>query len=716
MISPTAVEHQAQPTFREYLYMLQRWWWLIAAAAVAGLVLALMLSVAADPVYRGSTRVVVGRAATTTLGLLPDLTGASQNTYVETLAQIIKSRAVTDLAADKLGVPPDERPRVTRELRRGLDVLRVRGTDIIEIRAEGPTPDRASANANALADAFLQWNVDARRAQASAGRQFIEGQLSKVADELRAAENALAQFKASGGQAALSEQTTIALTRIADFEAQRRAATAERQAAEASLQEARRILGRQEPILPIEDPVAVQLRTDLARLETELASLRQQFTERHPQVVAAQARVTDITQQLRQLASARLAGRTVALNPLHQTLATQAITLEVQREALLAKERAMAGIVNQYIRDARTLPAKEVRLAGFMRNLKIAEDTYLLLSAKLQEARIAEASIVSDASVVDRAVPQGTPIRPRPALNALIGLLVGLLVGAGAGYGLGMWDTTFKSPEEVERVLGLPVLAAIPAVPTGRPTPGGDGKKLLMPIGQRRAPFAEAFRHLRTSLLYISPDTPLRSIEITSPGPGEGKSTISSNLSVAFAEAGKEVWLVECDLRKPVLALTFQPKTNFGLTELLVDGLSIEHAVQKTEFEHLSFVPSGTTPPNPAELLGSQKMRTFLQHSHNGAEMMILDAPPVLPVTDAAVLAPAVDGVVLVVRIDRTPRDAARRARQQLDAVGARVLGVVVNGMPVKGRGTSYYYAYSEYYDSDSEGKKAAPPVESQRT
>jgi capsular exopolysaccharide synthesis family protein len=706
---PRAHEPLPQPTLRDYIDVLLRRWWLIAAAAGGGLLIAALISVTSPPVYQASARLVVDRSGQSLL--VTDFTGLTQQTFVDTLTEIIKSRAVADLALKYL--PPTDHPNRTRtELRRGLEVQRVRGTDVIVLSSQGSTADQAAQNANAVARGFVEWDLEARRSQASAGAQFIEGQQAKVGQQLREAENALAAYKVSGGQVSLSQQTSIAVEKVAEFEAQRRVAAAERQATEASLRQARASLAQQSLQIPTgmtvsEDPVVAQLRQQLAQLEVQMAGLREQFTDRHPQIVAVRAQIEQVKARLRSQTAQRIASQTIAPNPLRDVVANQIVSLQVQREALAARESAYARIVDRYLRDAKSLPPQEIQLARLARNVTVAEQTFLLLAQRLQEAKIAEASIVGDIRIVDAAVPSNNPIRPRPQVDALLGLALGLLLGIGASYGLETLDTTFKSPEDVERLLGLPVLAIIPQWRKQ----AKDERLPLMMDQQRRSPFAEAFRHLRTNLLYISPDRPLRTIEVTSPGPGEGKSTAASNLAAAFAQVGKKVWLVECDLRKPSLAWTFQPKTNLGLTDLLVDGLPVHDAVQRTFVENLWVIPSGTKPPNPAELLGSQKMKMLLAGGTNGADTIILDAPPVLPVTDATILAPSVDGVLLVVNMMKTPRDAARRARQQLEAVGARVLGVVINGMPERSRGYSYYYSYSYagYYGSDDAPAKERP-------
>jgi len=696
------MEHE--PSLRDHIDLLLGRWWLVAAVAAVALTTALVSSLTTPRVYRAATTVLVDRTGAS-LRLASDSTGISQqvfvDSYVDTMAEVVKSRAVAELALDRLGVAVD-RAQAVRRLQAGLRVLRVRGADVIRIEAEGPTPDAAAQNVNAITQGFIDWHLQSRRAQAGAGREFIESQIAVVGLELRTAENELAAYKTRAGQVSLSEQTTSVISKLADFEAQRRAAAVEQQAIEASLREARAALATQEPTVVssftvAEDPNAAQFRQEVTRLEITLAGLKEQFTDLHPQVMATRAQISEAESRFKQMAVERVISRLVTRNPVHQDLARQLITLEVGREAAKARQSALQGIVSRYEQDVRAFPATEVQLARLTRDVRVAEQTYIQLSEKLQEAKIAEASIVGDLRVVDRAVAPTVSVRPHTLMNVLFGALLGLMVGACGVYVFEAIETTFKTPQQVADVLGLPVLAEIP---TWRDGANGNGKRdlpLLMDH-RRRAPFAEAFRHLRTSLLYLSPDRPLRTVQVTSPGPGEGKTTVSANLAIALSQTGRRVCLMECDLRRPTLSWAFQPKTTLGLSDLLVDGLSADQAVQPTTVENLWLLPSGVKPPNPAELLGSQKMRALLDQGIDGAELMVLDATPVLPVADASVLAPAVDGVILVVHIGKTPRDAARRAREHLAAVGARVLGVVVNGVATPTRG---YYHYAGYYDTE---------------
>lgn len=686
------------PALRDYIEVMLRRWWVVAAALALTVGAALAWSLLSSPVYRSEAMVVVDRGGSS-LNLSPDLMGFSQQTYVETLAGIVKSRAVTGRAVEALGVPENRRGGAAAALRRGLRVQRVRGSDLIRIQAEGPTGEAAAKTTNAVAQSFLAWHVEQRRGRASVGRQFIESQIGSLSVELRKAENALVKHKVSGGQVALTEQTAAKVERLAEFEALQRVATTQRQAAAASLRQMRSSLAEHKATIPStfvtsEDPVVAQLRADLARLEVELAGLRPEFTDRHPRVLAVQSRIEETKEGLRQQTARRLASETAALNPIHQQLVGQAITLEVEQQALEAREAALGAQVRRYALELVGLPPKEVELARLTRDVRVAEETYLLLSQRLAEARISEASVVGDLSIVDSAEPSPFPVKPNLLFNLILGALAGLVLGVVGAAVVEAMDTTFRSPEEAGLALGLPVLATVPDE-KGPRRPEAEQRIALMTGEGRASPFAESLRLLRASLLYLSPDRPLHTLIVTSPGVAEGKSTVAAALAVAIARGGQTVRLIECDLRRPTLAWTFQPEGAFGLTDMLANDLPAEQAVQKTAVENLWLLPSGTKPPNPAELLGSQKMRALLEQGREAVDVQVLDAPPMLPVADTTLLAPAVDGVVLVVHLSRTPRAAAERARQQLDAVGARVLGLVVNGVKAR-RGAYYTYTSDE--------------------
>lgn len=216
-----------------------------------------------------------------------------------------------------------------------------------------------------------------------------------------------------------------------------------------------------------------------------------------------------------------------------------------------------------------------------------------------------------------------------------------------------------------------------------------------------KSPAAEAYRTLRTNLQFAALDTPLRVLLITSVGPGEGKTTTAANLGIAMAQSGSKVIVIGGDLRKPTLHYAFELRNTVGLTNVLTGAVSWEDALQPTDVDGLFILPAGPIPPNPAELLASKRMQELLEELKGHCDVVIIDAPPVLAVTDAGVLSRMADGVLLVVHVGVTPREVAKAAKDQLLQVGARLLGLVVNGL--SGESGYYYYYYHRYYSLDDQ-------------
>lgn len=323
------------------------------------------------------------------------------------------------------------------------------------------------------------------------------------------------------------------------------------------------------------------------------------------------------------------------------------------------------------------------------------------LAQSLEQVRLAEASSQSNVTRVEDAIAPASPIRPRSLMNAALASLISLALVVGLIFLVEALDDSLN-PEMVTRQFGLPVLGVI-----ARYQPNGSP---LIVKSQPRSPVAEAFRSLRTNIQFASVDKPLRTLLITSPSPEDGKSTVAANLSVSLAQSGQRVALVEADLRRPQVHKKLGLLNRVGLSGVFVQPHSILNgALQKTEVGNLVAVTSGDLPPNPAELLGSGRMQDILSQLSEHLDMVVLDTPPVLAVTDAVVLATRVDGVLLVVKPGKTKTAAFRQALEQLQRVNARVLGVVLNDVQLKSsryrysyyRG--YYYTYHKYYGHDKE-------------
>ena len=316
--------------------------------------------------------------------------------------------------------------------------------------------------------------------------------------------------------------------------------------------------------------------------------------------------------------------------------------------------------------------------------------------------------------------------KPNVSLNLTLGLIAGLVFGLGAAFACEYFDNSVKSSEDVADLLQLSTLATIPNFSLARRrsgskplvigTPGGNGKgngngngaessesgsraEDLVVLHEPRSVVAEAFRSMRTAVLFSAPGAPPRVILLTSAGVGEGKTFTSLNLATTLADSGSRVLLIDADLRRAGCHRAFGIVNERGLSSFLSGQVTLAEAIRVLDAPKLSFIPAGPTPPNPAELVGSSRMRDTLEQLRDEYDFVIIDSPPTLPVTDAVVLAREADGIVLVVKGHDTPRELVRRARDQLVNAGAHILGALVNNVDL-GWGDLYYYNryYGAYY------------------
>jgi polysaccharide biosynthesis transport protein len=311
------------------------------------------------------------------------------------------------------------------------------------------------------------------------------------------------------------------------------------------------------------------------------------------------------------------------------------------------------------------------------------------------------------------------PIGPPRLRNIGIAFLVSLIAGIGLAFLLDFLDDTLKSIDDVDRYIHLPALGLIPASRSDRqrlrggPQPSGPSPATALALFEDvRSPIAEAYRHLRTSLLLSSAGQPPKTILITSSQPSEGKTTTAVNTAFMLAQTGAEILIIDCDLRRPRLHVNLEVPNVKGLTNLLSGETDIDSVIQTYERQpNLKLLTSGPVPPNPAELLGSEEMRKLLVTLSGRFAHVVVDSPPAISFTDASILSTMVDGVVLVVHGGRSSRAVVRRAKQQLLDVGAHIFGVVLNNVKLESQ--DYYYTgyYSSYYYSSPEDSADGPPA-----
>ncbi len=360
------------------------------------------------------------------------------------------------------------------------------------------------------------------------------------------------------------------------------------------------------------------------------------------------------------------------------------------------------GQIHNTVAEIETLTKegdREVELQRLESELVQYRQSYSNLLQSYEQIRLTEAEATSNVVQIEPARVPKNPIRPRVMMNTVMAAAVGAMLAVGAIFLMEALDDTIKSPDDITRYLGLPILGTI----LNHTPEDGNPIVSLTP----RSPTAEAFRSLRTNIRYASVDSPIRSLLITSSSASEGKSTVAANLATVLAQGGDPTILVDADMRRPTQHQKLNLNNQFGLSSFFVFQSLFEKisqlpngTIQNSKTEGLSVMTSGKRPPNPSELLASEKMVNLMNLIAENWDIAIIDSPPVLAVTDSTVLAPRVDGVVLVVRPGETKVEAARQAVQQLKRVGANLLGVVLNGVDPRSSRYGYYYRYEYYYDT----------------
>lgn len=360
--------------------------------------------------------------------------------------------------------------------------------------------------------------------------------------------------------------------------------------------------------------------------------------------------------------------------------------IEATNDEIARQQEALGGMFS-----AREIADTQNQIAALQQKLNNLRANYGQLLAFMGQGAVNSLSVVEPAAAPTLPMPSGK------MRTVMLAAAVGLVLALGTAFLLEYLDDTIKTPDDVERAMKLTTLAGISRI-------GGDKMSdRLITIKHPRSPISEAYRVLRTNLQFSSLDRPLQTLVVTSPNPVEGKSTTAANLAVVMAQAGKAVVLVDADLRRPVQHRVFGVDNNRGLTEVLLDGDPVlDRNLQETGVENLRLLTTGPLPPNPSELLGSQRMARLVEQLKKEADVIVFDSPPSLAVADASVLATQADGVLMVADAGHTRRKMANEAVERFRQVGANLLGVALNRLK-SGRGGYSYYYYHYYY---GEGKK----------
>jgi tyrosine-protein kinase Etk/Wzc len=570
-----------------------------------------------------------------------------------------------------------------------VEIEQIEDTDLMEIKVESPDAEEAAMIANTVADVYIEESLKQRKEEYKSAREFIEHQIRLTKVDYLDALREIKMFKIEGKTVDLETETRLAIEKMSDMIKEKEDNIIDIAKVRAEIEILKTQLGRENEMRVSssaisENPQIEMLKKTLSDLELELAGALTEKRLDHPDVAAINGKITKARAELRTEIG------------VFQEMSEGLQNFERELAALEAHLRSINANIDEHISLLYTIPDKAFSESQLELKYSVNQDLYSSLLEYLYQVGVAEAMTLSDIRLVEPAtVPDvDKPESPNIVLNGMMGIFLGLMFGLGLGFLVDYLDDTIKTPEEAKEQ-GLTLLGSVPKF-----------KRKESPlISQRdpKDPVSESYRTVRNSLKFASLDKPINSLMITSSLADEGKTTTVVNLGISIAREGKEVLLMDTDLRRPAVHDLFGASNSIGITTILAEEANVEDATKKSDIEGLNLLTSGPVPPDPGRMLESAKLRQLIKDLTEQYDTIILDSPPVLIVNDAIVIAGYVDSLILVLESGKTSRRALSQTRELLSQANIQPSGVVLNKFKI-GRG-GYYYSY--YYKSGYyKGKK----------
>lgn len=706
-----------------YMWMLRRGKWIILGFVLAGLLVAGYINKTTRPVYASSCTFIYNSDNSMSRTLdMPGTSWFQMDAIRNDQIHLINSRAMAEQVADSVLHSPDSDSLISilfhgeaperQYVRNGLvglaqsrvSVSWIKDTDFFVLNGTGYSPEASAVITNLVLHVYYRWNQRQARGENREVRLFLADQLDLMASQLEASENDLLSFKETHDITDIDTETRNFINNLASFETQLRSAQTDAASARVRRDYLTGLLGVQREriasdLINANTEYIRQIQSDLASYEGARATLLSQgaAADSDP-VLAIEQRIETRRQELVEALSA-IPEMDYPQDPERgiESMVSAIASAEGDYRTSNARAQALSRVVDDLSSAISELPEMQYQLASLERNRTVNENIYILLRTRFEEVRIAEVGQMGNVTIVDTALPGGM-IRPTTRRNLVMGILVGLAAGIGIVFLLNQIDSTVRSPEHLEK-FGIPLLGV---VPTFQSKPE-RGRIVLAMLDHPKSPTAEAIRDLRTSLSFARPEEPIGAILVTSSGPQEGKSSISSNLAIAEAQAGRKIILLDCDLRRPVVNKTFGFQRKPGFTEYVIGEAGIGDIVKKTRIEGLSVVCSGHVPHNPSEIIQAAIRKGLFSKLARECDLLIIDSPPAAVVTDAVSIAPNVDTVLLVSRCGKVQQKVVQGVWQKLQRSGAHMAGAVINDFDPVRTYTSYsYYGYRyKYYYED---------------
>jgi capsular exopolysaccharide synthesis family protein len=715
---------------RQYLAMVHKRRWVLVTCVGVSLLFAILYNYTARPVYQATAQILIDRDTPNVLPTKEIVDVAQAGGDFQTQLQLLRGRELAERVVSSIGfqkspevqtgplMSPWERfqrrvlgrapasvldqnglplsPAIAA-FRSRLSVGPVAGSRLVNLRFNAYDPRLAATAVNALAQAFIEQSLEYRFTTSTEATGWLTARVKEQQEKVEAAERRLQEYREKEKLVNLEERQGLIEQKLSSLNGAAISARTERITKETLYNQMRALPPQQLETFPLlmQSGKVQALRGRLVELRSQEDDLSRTLGDKHPDMVRVRGDIRETSDRLR----AAIEEIVRAVETDYRTAAQQEANLQANIEA--SKKESLE------------LSRMSIDYGVLKRDVDSNQQLFRELLNRTKQSGLETELRATNVRIVERAEPPRVPTIPRRTRNYELALLLGLGLGIGLALLLEHLDNTFKSPEDVKQ-LGLPFLGMVPDV--GKGAKANVARPSPLVHKNPESAVAEAYRVLRTNLIFSSVSEQGRAVLVTSASPTEGKTTTTANLAESLAQNGSKVLIVDADLRRPTMHQNFGLPKAPGLSDLIVGKTQASQVIQATRTKGLQILTCGYIPPNPTELLGSASMREIISALREHFDWVLIDSPPVLAMADTLVLGPLVDGVILVIGAEVSTRPAVHRAIEQMAGAGVKFTGVVLNKVDLERN--AYYYGqyYGEYYRShysQASGRPqavAAPP------
>lgn len=728
---------EKEVNLREYWRIIVKWRWVILTFFITIVSTTIIGSLIMKPVYKSTITIQIDKE---NINLLPSKQVIQyddySDTFYKTQYEVLKSRVLVKKTVNQLktshtnipipsGMKKGELPKeknsaslvpVTFEEKKAeltkkeeeenrfvnsilsdIRVEPVRNSRLVKVSYESTDPLFSAKVVNALGKSYIDMQFENRFRAAMQAKEYLTKQLEELKIRVEQSEEKLQKYANANEIIKIDENQNTITKKLDELNSELTKAQSERISKESLYKE---IQNKNNSELPnsVSNSLLEKLRGEYASSETEYIQLSKVYKKDYPKMKIVIAKMQQVKERIEEEKSKVI-----------RSVKTEYMTA-------LTREKALKDAMQEQKKVAFKMNESAIQYNILKREADTNKELYNGVLQKLKETDVTGGFNAANISILEEGLVPSGPIRPNIPKNIVISVLLGLFIGVGMALFLEYLDNTVKTPEDVEQNIKLPVLGLIPSLSSfveqrkrvnrkdKEETPVKDEmfEKIELITNEKiKSTISEAYRSIRTALQYSASEKPPKVILSTSATQSEGKTTSAANLAVTFTQIGNKVVIIDCDLRRPRLHNIFGLNNTSGTTSYLTGIKKLTDILQFTDIQNLDVICSGPMPPNPSELLSSEKMKELIRELSITYDTIIIDSPPVLGITDTTILCTICDGVMLIVKGAKTSRELVNKAKKQIMSVGGKILGVLINDIDLKKHDYSYYSNYYYYYSSD---------------